>query len=39
MTEARNAGVSGTPAFLINEELLSGTHEYSVFVNYIEEAL
>ncbi len=39
MSDARNYGVGGTPAFLINGELVSGTQSYSEFANYIEKNL
>ena len=39
MSDARNYGVGGTPAFLINGELVSGTQSYSEFVSLIEKNL
>lgn len=39
MGKARQSGVTGTPAFLVNGELITGAQPYSVFETAIEEAL
>jgi len=39
MVDGQNAGVKGTPAFIINGKLLSGAQPFSVFKQAIDEAL
>lgn len=39
LMEGLSVGVSGTPAFFVNEEFISGAQPYEVFVQVIEAAL
>jgi protein-disulfide isomerase len=39
MGKARQSGITGTPAFLVNGELITGAQPYSAFEAAIEEAL
>ena len=39
MTAGKNAGIKGTPGFIINGELVSGAQPYAVFEQAIEKAL